>query len=152
MFSDVLFRIRRQKMASVEKNKDVVVRYVDAVNAQNYDAFDEMVVEDYVDHDPVPGQQPGLAGLKKAYTMFSDAFPDVNFIFEDVFGEGDLVVGRGVIYGTHKGSFMGVAPTGKHVRWTGTRLFRLNEEGKLTDGWINIDLLGLMQQLGAIPS
>jgi len=139
-------------MASVERNKEIVTSYVDAVNAQNYDAFDEIVVEDYVDHDPVPGQEPGLGGLKKAYKMFSDAFPDVNFIFEDVFGEGDLVVGRGVIYGTHKGSFMGVAPTGKRVRWTGTRLFRLNDDGKLTDGWINIDLLGLMQQLGAIPS
>jgi steroid delta-isomerase-like uncharacterized protein len=139
-------------MTSIEKNKEIVVRYVDEVNKQNYDALDDLVVEDYVDHDPVPGQEPGLAGLKKAYAMFSDAFPDVNFIFEDVFGEGDMVVGRGVIYGTHKGTFLGIPATGKRVRWTGTRLFRLNREGKLTDGWINIDLLGLMQQLGAIPS
>lgn len=138
-------------MSTVEENKAIVTRFVDEVNKQNYNAFDEMVAEDYVDHDPIPGQEPGREGLKKAYAIFSDAFPDLTFIFEDVFGEGDLVVGRGVIYGTQKGEFLGVPPTNKRVRYTGTRLFRL-KDGKLTDGWINLDLLGVMQQLGAIPS
>jgi len=138
-------------MSSVEENKAIVTRYVDEVNKQNYNAFDELVVEDYVDHDPIPGQEPGRDGLKKAYAIFSDPFPDVTFIFEDVFGEGDLVVGRGVIYGTHRGEFLGVKATGKRVRWTGTRLFRLRD-GKVAEGWINLDMYGLLQQLGAFPA
>lgn len=133
---------------SVQENKELVVRYVEAVNRGELDAFDQMVDPAFVDHDPIPGQKPGIEGLKDAYRMFLDAFPDVNFIFEDVFGEGDLVVGRGVIYGTHRGAFMGVPPSGRRVRWTGTRLFRVRE-GKVTDGWINLDLLGLVSQLTA---
>jgi steroid delta-isomerase-like uncharacterized protein len=136
---------------TVEENKAIVTRYVDEVNKQNYAAFDELVVEDYVDHDPIPGQEPGREGLKKAYVIFSSAFPDITFIFEDVFGEGDLVVGRGVIYGTHKGVFLGIPPTNKRVRYTGTRLFRVRD-GRVSEGWINLDLLTVMQQLGAIPS
>jgi steroid delta-isomerase-like uncharacterized protein len=139
-------------MVTLEEKKAIVVRYVEEVNKQNYNAFDELVVEDYLDHDPIPGQEPGREALKKAYVTFSSAFPDIVFIFEDVFGEDDLVVGRGVIYGTHKGDFLGIPPTNKRIKWTGTRLFRVNDEGKITDGWINLDMLGMLQQLGAFPA
>ena len=131
-------------------NKAIVTRYVDAVNRLDYDVLDFLVVEDMVEHDPVPGQQQGLEGLKEAYRMFSAPFPDIAFIFDDIIAEDDLVVGRGIITGTHQGEFFGVAPTGKRVHWTGTRLFRLRDL-KVVEGWINLDFLGLLQQMGVVP-
>lgn len=131
-------------------NKAIIARYVEATNRGELDILDNFVVEEYVEHDPVPGQKPGRAGLKEAYTMFNSPFPDLAFIFDDVIGEGDMVVGRGIISGTHMGEFFGVAPTGKKVHWTGTRLFRL-QDLQVTDGWINIDMMSLMQQMGVVP-
>lgn len=136
---------------SLDENRAVVTRYVYEVNMQNLDAFDEFVDPGFIDHDPIPGQQPGIPGLKAAYQMFIDAFPDVWFTFEDLIAEGDMVVGRGVIQGTHKGAFLGIPPTGKTIHWTGTRMFRV-KNGKVTEGWINLDMLGLMQQMGVIPT
>jgi predicted ester cyclase len=132
-------------------NKAIIARYVYATNILEVEVFDTFVEPDFVDHDPIPGQEPGLEGLKKAYHAFLEPFPDVLFVFEDIVAEGDLVFGRGVISGTHQGEFFGIPATGKRVHWTGTRLFRLND-GKVTEGWINLDFLGLLQQMGAVPA
>ena len=136
---------------SLDENRAIVSAYVYNTNLGNFDAFDEFVVPDYVDNDPIPGQKSGREGLKDAYRMFLAAFPDVWFTFEDLIAEGDLVVGRGVIKGTHKGDFLGIPPSGKELHWTGTRMFRVRN-GKVVEGWINLDFLGLMQQMGAIPA
>lgn len=136
---------------SLDEIRAIVAKYVYATNTANFDAFDEFVVEDYVDHDPVPGQQPGREGLKNAYRAFLSAFPDIWFTFEDLIAQGDLVVGRGVIQGTHKGEFMGVPPSGKVLHWTGTRMFRVRD-GKVAEGWINFDVMGLLQQMGVVPT
>lgn len=136
---------------SLDENRAVVTRYVYEVNMANFDAFDEFVHPDFVDHDPIPGQKPGIPGLKDAYRMFIAAFPDVWFTFEDLVAEGDMVVGRGTIQGTHQGSFMGEEPTGEVVNWTGTRMFRVRH-GQVVEGWINLDMLGLMQQVGLAPA
>lgn len=136
---------------SLEENKVIVRHFVDEVNKAHFDALDELVVSDYVDHNAFSGQEPGREGLKKAYAMFVAAFPDVYFELEDLIAEGDKVVGRGVISGTHNGEFFGIPPSGKYVMWTGTRIFTL-KDGKLTEGWIDLDLLGLMQQIGAVPT
>ena len=136
---------------SLDEARAIVTRYVYEVNMQNYDSFDEFVVPDYVDHDPIPGQQPGREGLKLAYKGFSDAFPDIWFTFEDLIAEGDMVVGRGVIEGTHKGLFLNLPPTNKTIKWTGTRMFRVRD-GKVSEGWINFDLLSVFQQMGIMSS
>lgn len=132
---------------SLDEARALVARYVYEVNMQNYDDFDNYVIPDYVDHDPIPGQLPGRDGLKKAYSSFSDAFPDIWFTFEDLIAEGDLVVGRGVIEGTHKGHFLNLPPSNKKIKWTGTRMFRVRD-GMVTEGWINFDLLTVFQQMG----
>lgn len=138
---------KKPEPGSLDENRALVTRYVYEVNMQNYDAFDEFVVPDFVDHDPIPGQQPGREGLKAAYKIFSDAFPDVWFTFEDLIAEGDMVVGRGVIEGTQKGQFFNLPPTGKTIKWTGTRMFRVRD-GKVSEGWINFDMLTMFQQMG----
>ncbi len=131
-------------------NKAVIARYVYATNLLDLDSFDGYVVEDYVEHDPIPGQAPGRDGLKDAYRIFGGPFPDAVFVFADIIAEGDIVFGRGEISGTHVGEFFGIAGSGKKVEWTGTRLFRLRDL-KVTDGWFNVDMVSLLQQMGAIP-
>ena len=149
--ADLYDRIMAGKTAEEIANKAIVCRYVDATNAGELDLFDLFVNENYVENEPIPGQGPGREELKKAYVVFNGPFPDLEYVFEDFIAEGDLVVGRGVITGTHKGDFMGVPATGKQNRWTGTRLFRL-KDGKVTEGWINVDMMGMMQQMGVIPA
>ncbi len=134
-----------------QRNKEVVTEFVRATNKLELDKLDDMVVENYVEHQPIPGQPEGREGLKWAYRAFNDPFPDLVFDFADVIAEDDLVVGRGIGEGHNTASFMGIPATGKPVKWTGTRLFRL-KDGKLVEGWINLDMLGLMQQLGVIPT
>ena len=144
-------RIMAGKTAEEIANKAIICRYVDATNDGELDLFDLFVDENYVENEPIPGQGPGREELKKAYVVFNGPFPDLEYVFEDLIAEGDLVFGRGVITGTHKGDFMGVPATGKQIRWTGTRLFRLKDL-QVTEGWINVDMMGMMQQMGVIPA
>jgi predicted ester cyclase len=151
-----IFGLRMQvtrvpEKGSLDEARAIVTRYVYHVNKQDYDDFDKYVVEDYLDHDPIPGQQPGREGLKSAYRAFSDAFPDIWFTFEDLIAEGDLVIGRGLIEGTNKAPFLMLPATNKRVKWTGTRMFRVRD-GKVSEGWINFDMLAVLQQLGMMPS
>lgn len=137
-------------LAEEQANKEMVAKFVVATNKLELDKLDDWVVEDYVEHQPIPGQPPGRDGLKWAYRAFNEPFPDLVFDFADVIAEGDLVVGRGIGTGHNTGDFMGIPATGNEVTWTGTRLFRV-VDGKLVEGWINLDMVGLMQQLGVIP-
>ena len=90
-------------------------------------------------------------GLKEAYKIFAGPFSDAVFVFADLFAEGDLVFGRGEISGTNDGEFFGIPPTDKKVSWTGTRLFRL-KDNKVTHGWFNADIAGMLVQLGVAPA
>jgi predicted ester cyclase len=139
--------MQKPALGSLDEARAIVANYVYQVNMQNYESFDDFVVPDYLDHDPIPGQMPGREGLKAAYKIFSDAFPDVWFTFEDLIAEGDMVVGRGVIEGTQKGLFLGLPASNKYIKWTGTRMFRVRD-GKVSEGWINFDLLTVFQQMG----
>lgn len=131
-------------------NKAIVARYVYATNVNDFDSFDGYVAEDYVEHNPIPGQVQGREGLKEAYKIFAGPFPDAYFVFKDLICEGEYVFGRGEISGTHEGEFFGIPGSGKKVHWTGTRLFRV-QDMKVTDGWFNVDMVSLLQQMGAIP-
>ena len=147
LYDRIMASTRSEELA----NKAIICRYVEATNSGDLDLFDEFVSPDYIEHEPVPGQGQGLAELKKAYVLFNGPFPDLNYVFADIIADGDLVVGRGLISGTHKGEFFGIPATGKKVHWTGTRTFRL-KDGKVTEGWFNLDMLGLMQQMGVVPT
>ena len=77
-------------------------------------------------------------------------FPDIHITIEDEIAEGDKVLSRWTLRGTHKGEFAGTAPTGKHVTVTAMTLFRF-EAGKIVEGWDYWDALGFMTQLGLLP-
>jgi steroid delta-isomerase-like uncharacterized protein len=109
------------------------------------------VTEDFVDHQALPGLPPGREGFKQLNVMFRSAFPDIVVNVEDVVAEGDLVAARWISTGTHKGPLFGIPATGRAVRVSAMVVYRI-EGGRLAEGWINRDDLGMMRQLGVVPT
>ena len=134
---------------SAEKNKAVARRGYEAINQNNLDALDEVVASDITDNDPAPGQAPGLEGVKQYFSSLHAAFPDVRMDVEEMIAEGDKVVARVSVSGTHRGEFMGIAPTGNRVTIKGIDILRV-ADGKMVEHWGKFDDLGMMQQLGVI--
>jgi steroid delta-isomerase-like uncharacterized protein len=136
---------------STEQNKAIVRRvFEEIVNKGNMSAADELLAADYVNHD-MPAPVPGVEGFKLIIGMFRTAFPDITVTLDDALAEGDRVVTRGVFTGTHKGEFMGIPATGKKVAVKYLDIWRL-ENGKCKENWVQMDMLGLMQQLGVVPT
>ena len=124
----------------------------EGVQRGNLDALDEVVASDYVEHFPVPpGWPSGLAGLKQFIEVTRAAFPDLQYAIEDLVVEDDKVVARITASGTQTGSFMMLPATGKRATWTEIHIARF-AGGKMVEHWANHDLLGMLQQLGAIPA
>ena len=111
---------------------------------------DEIIAPDFVDHNPVSGQSPGLAGYKEMVGAFRAAFPDLRVKNEDVMIEWDKVVARWTARGTHSEALMNIPPTGKQVTLKGIDILR-NEHGKIVERWGEFDALGMLKQLGVIP-
>ena len=136
---------------STEANKTIVQRFVDeAFNKGNLAAVDELVAADAVDHSAPPGFPAGAAGLKQLFAMFRAAFPDVEARLQECIAEGDKVAIRSRTSGTHSGPFMGIPPTGRQFLVEGLAIYRL-ADGRIVEHWGQMDNLGLLQQLGAIP-
>ena len=139
---------------STEENKTVARRAYDAFNqglrTGNLAALDEVIAANMVDHNPAPGQGPGLEGAKQVFTQFFAAFPDLQFTVEDMIAEGDKVASRITARGTHKGDFQGIPATGKQVMQTGIDILRI-AGGKVVERWGQFDDLGMLQQLGVVP-
>jgi steroid delta-isomerase-like uncharacterized protein len=135
---------------STEANKALVRRFY-AEGVQNSAVFDELLAPTYVLH--YPGRPPiaGIGQAKLMMAVFTSAFPDLQLTTADLVAEGDKVAIRNTWRGTHQGAFQGVPPTGKYVTFTGTDIFRV-EGGKIAEQWADLDALGLLQQLGAIPA
>jgi steroid delta-isomerase-like uncharacterized protein len=108
------------------------------------------VADDFVNHNPVPGQVPGRDGLKAAVEVLRTAFPDLSVQEDDVIADGDKVVLRDTIQGTHRGPFAGVPPTGRPVRISRMAIFRV-VDGRIVESWNVVDMLGALQQLGVAP-
>ncbi len=135
----------------MQSNSNIVRSFVEEVLSQgNIDAAGQFFWEDMVEHVPLPGQGPGLAGLKNVLRGMRAAFPDMHWTVEEQITEGDKVMTRFEWTGTHKAEFFGVPATGRPVRVWGVVIDRL-EAGKIKDTRIIMDALGLMMQLGAFP-
>ena len=134
-----------------QENKALVERLITELFSRgNLNVVDELVAQDVIENDPLPGQEPGAAGLKALAEMFRNAFPDTNVTIEDVIAEGDKVVARVTTTGTHKGDFMGIPATGRPVTVKEIHIVRI-VNGKMVEHWGLVDDLGMMQQLGVIP-
>lgn len=138
---------------STEENKAVLRRFYDKVFTQgNTDVIEEFVAADAVEHEEFPGitgQGPGV--VRQFVTAFRTAFPDLEFEIHDLIAEHDKVVARLTIHGTHEGELMGIPPTGKRVAVSAIDIVRL-ADGKMVEHWGSTDTLGMMQQLGVIPT
>ena len=132
-------------------NKELVRRSNDEIWGDgNLALIDDYVADDYVEHNTAyPDPIQGPEGYKENVRMVRAAFPDMDVTTEDLIAEGDKVVARYTITGTHEGAFMGMEPTGETVAVEGISIGRL-EDGQVVEGWSNIDVLGMLQQLGAI--
>ncbi len=135
-----------------EKNKTIVRRLFEELwNKGNLSVADELFTPNYDHHDPsTPDVGRGPESEKKRATLYRTAFPDLRLTIEDIIAEGDAVMARWSCRGTHKGDLSGIPPTGKQFTISGVSIARV-AGGKMAEGWINWDALGLMQQLGVVP-
>src|SRR5271170_7148752 len=132
-------------------NKTIIKMFVEEViNQGKLDRGDDLVVADFVELDPLPGQQQGREGLKEIIGQIRSAFPDTQWVVDEMVAEGDKVVTRFHWTGTHQGAFLGIPATGRQVSVNGVVIDRL-EDGKMADSRILMNDLSLMQQLGVIP-
>ena len=138
-------------MAAAE-NKAVITSFVEEViNKGRFERADDLVAVDFVELDPLPGQEQGREGLKQVISAFRTAFPDINWVIEEMVGEGDKVFSRFTWHGTHRSEFFGVPATGREIAVKGMVVDHV-VAGKMVDSRILMDGLGMMTQLGVIPS
>ena len=134
--------------ARAQDNQALVRRYFEEViNQGKIAVIDEIVAADYVGHVIGSPEVKGSAGLKQRLTMLRTAVPDVHIAVDDVVAAGDKVATRTTFHGTHKGEYLGSAPTGKTITATGIGIMRI-ANGKIQENWLAGDLL---QQLGGGP-
>ena len=135
---------------SNEQNINAQKKFGEAVNTGNLESIRDLVAIDSVDHDPAPGQVAGPEGYIKFFTMMRTAFPDFKLEVEQLVADDDNVAFAYTATGTHKGDFMGIAPTGKSVRFRGLQISKF-KNGKMVERWGSSDELGILKQLGVAP-
>lgn len=135
---------------SAEKNEAVVRRYIEEVwNGHNLDAIDKLVSPDYFNHAASSAEYQ-RGGARRAVEWLLSVFPDHRFDIEDA-ADGDTVAIRGTCSGTHEGETSDIPPTGRRFAVQQSHWFRV-ADGKLAEHWVVRDDLGMMRQLGVIPT
>ena len=134
-----------------EENKALMRRlYDEVVNAGRLELIDELLAPDLIEHEEFPGLSTGREGVRQFFTMMRTAFPDLKMTADDLIAEGDKVAARITMSGTHRGEFMGIAPTGKTVSVSSIDIVRF-AGGKAAEHWGVTDTAAMMEQLGALP-
>ena len=138
---------------SAEQNKALARQMMDETfNRGNISKVDEYVAPDFIEHEILPpGMPSGREGVKQMIAMLHSAFPDFQTTIEDIVAEGDKVVIRQTWSGTHRGEFMGVPASGNEVNIKGMTMLTMTADGKCAEAWGVMDMMGLMQQIGALP-
>ena len=135
---------------TLEQNKDIAQRFIQQVFVKaDPSAVDELATDDFTPHSW--GQMPsGRDSLKAAQQRVMKGLSDARMTVEDVIADGDKVVVRLASHGRHDGEFMGMPASGKEYTISEIHIFRI-EDGKVAEHWRDADMLGLMQQIGALP-
>ena len=138
---------------AVDENKAVVRRFNEITQqffrGGDVNGLDEVCAPGFVHHGPGM-MPPDLAGLKQMAPAFRAAFPDMELVTEELLAEGDRVVDRITVRGTHRGEFMGIPPSGQRVEMQEIHIARI-VDGKIVERWTQFDMFGLLQQIGGIP-
>jgi steroid delta-isomerase-like uncharacterized protein len=136
---------------SAEQNKSIVRRWVEeGWNKGNAALIDELFTPNFYQHETGPETVTSSAALKQFHAGYLAAIPDMQFTIDDLVAEGDRVVWRFKASGHQNGPLMGVPASGKAVAVTGIVIFRF-EGSRMAEAWLNLDVLGLLQQVGIIP-
>jgi predicted ester cyclase len=139
-----------QVSADTEVNKAIVNRLFEEVfNQGKMDSADELIAPYFIHYTAGKMDAKGIEGYKELVGSLRVAFPDLKVTVEDVIGEGNMVSTRQTYTGKHQGDLQGISPTGVEAVCTGICIFRI-ADGKITEGWTEYDLLGLMLQLGVV--
>jgi len=137
-------------MTTITDNKEFVRRFVEAAQTKHdLTAIDAMMSPDFVDHSVPPGLPPNREGVKMQFNAFFAALPDLHAVIHEQIAEGDKVMTRKSLRGTHRGELFGVPPTGNPISIEVIDILRMRD-GQITDHWNLVDQLGLMRQLGAM--
>ncbi len=137
---------------STEENKAVVRRFFEELlSTDNVALADELLSPGFRFYFAGNPDPMDLERYKEFLVARRAAFPDRRFVVEDMIAEGDKVSARFTMRGTHEGKLLGIAPGGKEVRVTGIDMIRL-AEGKMVEDRVEVDQLGMMQQVGVIAS
>jgi steroid delta-isomerase-like uncharacterized protein len=130
--------------------KAVVRRNTEEVQSRgNFEAFEELFADDFVDHTPQPNMTPNKDGVRDLYKRIRAAFPDFHADIHWQAADGELVTTYKTYHGTHGGMFLGIAPTGRKIHFETVDVMRVHN-GKITDHWGVANLFSLMQQLGVL--
>jgi steroid delta-isomerase-like uncharacterized protein len=134
-----------------EESKNVVRRFIeDGLNKADADVIAEVRSPDIVWHAGVLGEARGVDDLVSKISWIHESFPDLHVTIEDLIAEGDRVVARATVTGTHSGPVLGVPATGKRVMWSAIVMYRV-EDGKIAEQWLMEDWASVLQQVGALP-
>ncbi len=139
---------------SLESNKAIVRRYRQIYNSNDLDSLGDVLADNFTPHTLMPGVLPSLEGIKMIHQKTLAMFPDFHVATEDLIAEGDKVVELWVQTCTHTGApfFVGNIPaSGKKIRTTGISIYRI-AEGKIVEHWAELDFVGVLQQIGAMPA
>jgi steroid delta-isomerase-like uncharacterized protein len=135
-----------------EAAKAVVRRNTEEVQGGgNFEVFEELFADDFLDHTPQPGRTPDKDGARQLYKTLRTAFPDFHADIHWQLADGDRVTTYKTYHGTHRGEFLGVAPTGRQIQFETVDVMRVRS-GKITEHWGVANLFSLMQQLGNWPA
>jgi steroid delta-isomerase-like uncharacterized protein len=141
--------------AEEASNKATLSRLIDAINTGDAEiiskSIDEAAGSDVLFHAPVPVDATGAQALKQVWAMLLRGLPDLHVAVDDVIAEGDKVVFRATVTGTHQGEYMGLPPTGKSITYDEIFIFRF-ANGRLAEIWGVVNVFSQMQQLGVIPA
>ena len=134
--------------AESDASKALTRQFFQRISAGDLTAVDELVSDDYVEHEQVPGVAPGKAGVRQLFGMFHSAFDHAGVAVDDMIAEGDKVFVLARMTGTQRGDFMGIPPTGNTINVSLCDYFRV-DNGALVEHWGVMDAAGMMQQLTA---
>ncbi len=132
-------------------NEAAMRHFFEQVNAGDVNAAVELLADGFVEHEAMPGFEQNKEGARQLFRMMIAAFPDLRFDAEDILTSDDKVVSRSRVSGTNKGEFMGMPATGKSINVQAIDIVRFGNDGLAAEHWGVMDMMSIMQQLGALP-
>jgi steroid delta-isomerase-like uncharacterized protein len=134
-----------------ETNKGILRRFAARVwNERDLSVVDECTADGFIQHNTGTAEPLTKEGFKRQLAEMHSAFPDLRFTVDDLLADGDKIVARWTIQGTHLGRLQGFPPTGRAVTFSGMTIIRF-VDGKAQEEWVNFDVFGMMRQIGVIP-